>query len=399
MRTVGRKRTGQIEQLAPNRYRLKIQHGTGINRKSFNETFDGTRQEAETYLAKLLAKLKEFELVPERAKTVSVLVNDYLTRRARINVSERTLKNYQDIFRRYIKPNIGNKLISEIRAAHVRCFYDDLRLGEYTLGYLDKGEPKLKRGETRLTPAVVHKVHTVLSPAFAYAVEMEWLNINPMQPVAAPKRSGSVKRRVLTPAERDLLFSKCRSASELALWATAYYTGMRPEEYLALRWSDLDLSEGFLKVERVSVEMPGGKKNWIYAEPKTGKSKRTQPLVGTLIEILKTHRREQLEFRMKIGAKWNDHELVFPARHGTPRQNTNINRQFKELLKQSGLPSSIRVYDLRHAFATHLLENGATLKDVSELLGHSSIRVTADTYVHISETRKQSIVNLLENVA
>jgi site-specific recombinase XerD len=69
----------------------------------------------------------------------------------------------------------------------------------------------------------------------------------------------------------------------------------------------------------------------------------------------------------------------------------------KELLKLAKLPPNICPYDLLHAFATHLLESGAILKDVSELLGHSSIRVTADVYVQVSEKRKHSIVALLDN--
>lgn len=392
---MGRKRTGQIKEIAPGKFRIKIQRGTGARRSSFDETFVGTHEEAEEYLQSCLETIAEFEAMPERAKTVADLMNDYLTRRAAPNVRAKTLLDYENMVNRYIAPNLGDKPIRDIKAAEVRKFYEDLRLGEFIAGHRDRGVLKTRKAEKGVSAQTIRKVHTPLKAAFNYAMEMEWLDRNPLTTVVAPK-SKPTKWRLPTSDERDKLFAACRSLSERALCMSAYYTGTRPEEYLAARWTDLNLDEAYWQIDRVKVEMPGGIKAILWEEPKTEKSKRRIPLLPRLVKMLREYQSEQITLRNKLGEIWQDYGLVFPARHGTPRLTSNVNRQFKELLKLAGLPSNIRPYNLRHAFATDLLENGATLKDISELLGHSSIRVTADVYAHVSEKRKHSIIALLD---
>lgn len=254
---MGRKRTGQIIELVPGKFRIKIQRGTGSDRKSFTETFDGTLEQAQEFLEKCLNKLSEFERIPEKAKTVGILAHEYLDRAAILNISERTLLDYKNLLRRYIMPNIGERLISEIRAVDVRDFYSNLRHGEYTLCYLDKGVPKTKKATTKLSPAVVHKVHMILKPAFKYALEKEWLDNNIMLFVSTPTRTSKDDRLIPSTTEIEMIFEKCRSIDERALWMTAYFTGSRPEEYLALRWSDVSFDKNFISIKRVSVEMPG----------------------------------------------------------------------------------------------------------------------------------------------
>lgn len=392
---MGRKRTGQIREISPGKFRIKIQRGTGASRNSFDETFVGTPEEAEEYLQSCLKTIAEFEAMPERAKTVADLMNDYLIRRVAPNVRAKTLLDYENMTIRYIAPNLGEKAIRDLKAADVRKFYEDIRLGNFLAGLRENGEVKIRKAERGLSAQTVKKIHTPLKAAFSYALEMDWIDRNPLATVTAPKAKGT-KKRIPNVEEREKLFAACRSTAERALLMFAYFTGTRPEEYLAARWSDLNLDAAYWSVERAKVEMPGGVKAILWEEPKTEKSRRRVPLISRLVAVLRQHKSEQEAYCGKLGEKWQNNELVFPARFGTPRLTSNVNRQFKELLKLAGLPLNIRLYDLRHAFATHLLESGATLKDVSELLGHSSIRVTADVYVQVSEQRKHSVVALLD---
>lgn len=343
-----------------------------------------------------LDTITEFETMPERAKTVADLMNDYIERRAAPNVRAKTLLDKRNMLARYIAPNIGDVPIRDLKAADVRKFYEDLRFGDFIAGFREKGVVKPRKAESGLSAQTIKKVHTTLKAAFSYAYEMELLDRNPLANVVAPKAKAT-RRRIPTVEEREKLFAACRSIGERTLIMFAYFTGTRPEEYLAARWSDLNLDKAQWSIERAKVEMPGGLKAILWEEPKTEKSRRRVPLVPRLVAILREYQAEQSAYRSKLGEKWRDNELIFPARHGTARLTSNVNRQFKELLKIAGLPTNIRPYDLRHAFATHLLESGATLKDVSELLGHSSIRVTADVYVQVSEQRKHSVVALLDN--
>lgn len=314
---MGRKRTGQVREIAPGKFRIKIERGTDARRISFDETFSGTREEAEEYVQSCLETITEFEAMPERAKTVADLLNDYITRRAAPNVRAKTLLDKNNMLTRYIAPNLGDVLIRDLKAGDVRKFYEDLSFGDFVAGFREKGVVIPRRAESGLSVQTIKKVHTTLKAAFAYAYEMEWLDRNPLATVTAPKTK-SVKRRIPTIEERERLFAVCRSIGERALWTFAYFTGTRPEEYLAAGWSDLNLDKAQLSIERAKVEMPSRLKAVLWEELKTEKSRRKAPLVPRLIAALKEYRQLQAEYHDKLGEHWQDNELVF--RRGTKRR-------------------------------------------------------------------------------
>jgi integrase len=392
--TVGRKRTGQIVGVAEGKYRIRIRKGKGLGDAGFSETFFGTEEEAAARLDEVLQRLAELEKKPELARTVGELVREYIDYHARLHCKEKTILDYENMLYRYIAPNIGDIPLIDLKPSHVRKFYSGLQLGEFTQGYKDEGVIKTRPAPNAVSTQTVHKVHTPLCGAFRYGAEMEYFSANIMQSVKAPKRKAKPKL-VLTQNEFDLLEKHYRSPEEKALFKVAYYTGARPEEYLALCWRDVDFQKNIWRITRALVELPGGKINWRFEELKTEKSRRNAPLLPEVVESLKILKKIQNVRRLKLGPLWNDTDLIFCTFDGDVRQQTNVNRQFKALLKRAGLPTTHKLYNLRHAFATHLLEDGATLKDISELLGHASIRITADTYAHVSEQRKISVVERL----
>jgi len=144
---------------------------------------------------------------------------------------------------------------------------------------------------------------------------------------------------------------------------------------LALRWSDVDLEAGTLRVNRVL----SGRE---FATPKTPRSRRKVELSNTARVALRAHRKRQLEEQMKKAGLWKDHGLVFPSTVGTPLSHRNVVRSFKALLKRAGLPISSPLYDLRHTCATLLLNSNVHPKYVQELLGHALKSQTLDTYSH-----------------
>lgn len=107
------------------------------------------------------------------------------------------------------------------------------------------------------------------------------------------------------------------------------------------------------------------------------------PLPVTLVGELRKHRITQNEERLKLGATWQNHDLVFPSKVGTPSTHSNITQVFKRVLKNAKLRTSLRLYDLRHSHATLLLKAGVHAKVVSERLGHSAIALTLDVYSHV----------------
>ena len=123
------------------------------------------------------------------------------------------------------------------------------------------------------------------------------------------------------------------------------------------------------------------------------------PLPPSVIIELKAHRRHQLAERLKLGAAWQDYDLVFSSEIGTPHSAANITRRiFKPALKRAGIRQSIRLYDLRHTCATLLLQAGINPKIVSERLGHAGITLTLDVYSHVLPNMQQSASEHLETM-
>jgi integrase len=115
------------------------------------------------------------------------------------------------------------------------------------------------------------------------------------------------------------------------------------------------------------------------------------------VRELEQHRVRQVKERLAAGSVWEDHGLVFASTIGTPMEPRNVNRRFEELRRSAGL-DWLRLHDLRHAFATFLLDQGEELRTVMELLGHSTIRLTADTYGHVLPARAREATGAIDRL-
>jgi integrase len=144
----------------------------------------------------------------------------------------------------------------------------------------------------------------------------------------------------------------CAEMPNGLLFEFALLSGMRPEEYLALQWRDLNFDKNTAQVRRALVRH---KKTWRFQEPKTKGSKRLVTVPASLCRKLEAHKRSQSELRLKIGNEWQAHDLVFCSEFGTPLSIPNLTYSyFRPILTKAGLPQ-IRLYDLRHSHATLLL--------------------------------------------
>ena len=121
-------------------------------------------------------------------------------------------------------------------------------------------------------------------------------------------------------------------------------------------------------------------KGWRLIEPKSEESRRTIRLPAPVVPILRAHRIRQLERRLAAGARWHEHEFVFTTRTGQPLDGCRLNRQTKTLLEKAGLPR-LKFHSLRHSCASFLLVQGVAPRVVMEILGHSQISLTLNTYV------------------
>ena len=163
---------------------------------------------------------------------------------------------------------------------------------------------------------------------------------------------------------------------------------------LALRWADIDFERKTIAIAQALARV-GGKLQFI--EPKSRQSRRTIPLHDGLITVLKAHRRHQLEERLAAGSRWQDAGLVLTTGIGTPLEPRALNEDFDRIVTKAGL-RRVRLHDLRHACASFLLAQGVHPRVVMELLGHSQISLTMDTYSHVMPDAMREAVRRMEAV-
>jgi integrase len=230
-----------------------------------------------------------------------------------------------------------------------------------------------------VSPRSVHHVHRVLHGAFAQAVRWHLIPRNPCDGAQKP-RVARVEMNVWTPVEADAFLLATREHRMHALYVLALTTGMRQGELLGLNWAAIDLNTGTLAVRRALQWQRGN--GLVFTEPKTARSRRKIHLSQTALAALRAHKDRQKFERHAADLAWTTHDLVVCDAVGEPLSPTNETKRFQRAVAAAGLPA-IRFHDLRHTAATILLAKGVHVKLVSEMLGHSTITLTLDTYSHV----------------
>lgn len=237
-------------------------------------------------------------------------------------------------------------------------------------------------------------IHTTLHRALKQAVR--W-GLVPRNAAAAvdPPRVVTPEMRPLSSAQARTLLATAKGNRLQALFVLAVTTGMRQGELLGLGWEDVDLEARSVRVRRTLTLAKGGPR---LTEPKTKGSRRSIRLTSGAVEALVRHRVRQDSEGAAAGGKWNAWGFVFCTRRGTPIRRDNLHdKHWKPLLRRAGLPD-IRFHDLRHTCATLLLTMSVHPKIVSEMLGHSSIAITLDTYSHVIPGLGEAAANAIEEV-
>jgi integrase len=186
--------------------------------------------------------------------------------------------------------------------------------------------------------------------------------------------------KVLSEAEAIRLLVAAQNSRHGALIHLALATGMRKRELLGLKWSDLDWNRSMLRISRQVQRVT--KKGMIFGPPKTDAGRRTIPLDENTLRVIRKHLAQQRLDRASIGERWQDFGLMFPSTIGTPQSPSNLLKEFKVLLGEAGV-RVIRFHDLRHTAASHMLNQGVPISDVSKILGHSEPSTTLDIYTHL----------------
>jgi integrase len=264
-----------------------------------------------------------------------------------------------------------------------------IRLDKIRKSHIDGMLVRLRNA--KLSDSTVRGTYTVLRAILEDARLDGLIAANPVLRVKRPRVARTEARHLSTDEVSAVLEAAKGSRHKPAL-ALIAATGLRRGECLGLRWDQIDLDAGELKVaatlSRVASKL-------VITEPKTARSRRTVPIPPAVVSLLKTQRGRQAAERLAAGGQWEDNGLVFTTEWGKPLDPRLLLSAVAAAAKAAGVDGVVGVHTLRHSAATAWLDAGVHIKAVSDLLGHSSIGITGDIYGHTSDTAARSAIDTL----
>lgn len=297
--------------------------------------------------------------------TVAELFDEW-HRSIQYRVKESTAANYSMKADKHILPEFGNKAVSTVTADHIYSFISD-------------------KQNAGFSPRYIADIVILMKSIFKYAVRTYHI-FNPMDGIVLPKKK-SPEIQLLDDTEQKTLqqyISTHQNRSTLGT-AISMTTGLRIGELCPLQWRDIDLEKRILTVrktmQRIQCPTATSKTKLIITDPKSESSRRQIPIPDCMMSFLH-----------KFKGKDNEYVLTGSDKPIEPRA---MQYRFRTILKNAKLPS-VHFHALRHIFASNCIKLGFDVKTLSELLGHSSVEITLNRYVHSSFDQKREYMKRVQ---
>jgi integrase len=361
---------GHLRQRGKRSWRLKFDterdSATG-QRKIQYFTFRGTKREAQTKLAELIASVGKGDYVEPSKTTVADFVRARVDQwEAAGDISAKTAQRYRQLVENQIAPHIGAKPLQKLRPLDIEEWHTNLRNGGRV------------RGRGGVAARTIGHAHRVLSKALSEAVKNELVSRNVCKMEAAPKVADD--EMVIVQDVPGLVANL--PATRLYVPAiVALFTGARLAEVLALRWSRIDLDR---KVAQIREALEQTKAHGIrFKPPKSKAGRRDITLPDILVDVLREHRKRQLELGMQLGTgRLPEDALLFANLEGGPLSPNSISAAWSDFAERIGMPA-VTFHALRHTHASQLIDAGVDIVTISRRLGHAKPDITLRIYAHL----------------
>ena len=233
-------------------------------------------------------------------------------------------------------------------------------------------------GKGGLAPKTIRNIHGILSKALTKAVKWKYIASNPATGAELPKAERR-ELQILTKKDLALLLRELEGRRIYMPVLIAATTGMRRGEILALKWSNVNLEEGWLRVVQ-SLEQT--KEGLRLKDVKTKNGRRKISLPPITVQALRAHMTQQSEELLRLGVGRTNDALVFTKVNGRMRNPWSFSDDFSSFVRKLDIPY-VSLHGLRHTHISHLLEDGHPIKTVSSRAGHASVTITLDVYGHL----------------
>lgn len=379
---------GSIYHMSDGRWRAAVMIGWKLapdgKRIPLRKTFTAaTRHEVSDLLTDALKNRKDGIPLVNEKQNVSKFLTHWLEQVAKPRVRPKTYRTYSDLVKLHIAPAIGDIPVGKLSPQNVREFLN----------------AKLAAG---LSPRTVKHLLVTLRGALAVAVKDGQLPRNVAAHVDPPHVPDS-EVQVFNPEQAREFLKAVRGSRLEAAYTAAVAVGMRQGEILGLRWTDLDLETGKLFV-RVALQRVD--KKLVQVQPKSRKSRRPIQLPAVCVTAFARRKADQDLERKWAGSQWQESEYVFTTRIGTPMDARDLLRDYYAITRpktKEGKPVKlpfppIKFHALRHSAATILLAQGVHQRYIADLLGHSQVSFTLQTYAHVLEELQKQTADKMDEI-
>ncbi|MBN1040608.1 site-specific integrase [Clostridium botulinum] len=378
-------------------YRKRVINGTEYF--FYRLRHDNLRKPKDLYARtekELKAKIKKlnYELdhnIQSNKNSFGVFFSEWLFDIKFMEIKPSTKIKYETVYRNHIKnSDISDIKIKELTSKDIQIYYNNL----------------IKKGKST---TLVKTIHKLIAPCIKYAYNNDFIIKDFTGSLIIPKETEKDKLNKKSSVipftlEEQKEFIKAIKGNKFeVLFITALNSGLREGELLSLTWNDINFKDKYINVNKnlgvvteVSKDGRGASKLEVQT-PKTKKGKRQVSIPNFLVSTLKEYKKEQVKNRLKLANKYTNNNLVFCDEYGNYLNRDKVTYQYKKLLKESKIKTR-KFHDLRHTYATRLFELGEQARTVQELLGHSDVSVTLNTYTHVLDDMKEKAVSKLDNL-
>ena len=365
-------RRGSVRQSANGTWFFIVDIGVDGQRQQTRRRGFATQRAAQTELTRVLGALEEKAYVPPKRQLLSVFLTDTWLPAIEHTIKPGTFESYRRNVRLHVAGRpIGRRQLQQVDPSDLNALY----------ALLMRGDDQNRKLSARSTAYVA----TILHRAFRDAVRWQALVRNPADSADPPRAGERPEMQTWSGAELRQFLDHVADNRMAGAWWLLATTGMRRGEALGLRWADIDLDAGSLRITRTLITTDVQRKGapgFAWGTPKTKKGRRTVALDPATVAALRQHRTRQLEERLALGANYADGDLVVCGPDGAPIHPKTFSYRFTKTVKAAAL-RPIRLHDLRHSRATLALRAGVHPRIVQERLGHANVSITLDTYSHV----------------